>query len=90
MTNSEAIGQFKSRLEIKDYQDKIPEYYQAMELAVKALENQSKLEEQIVRELKNLIELIVEKYPFQGRYVKKNVAIDIVREAFKESEVPHE
>ncbi|MGO5053566.1 hypothetical protein ACTQ6A_13860 [Lachnospiraceae bacterium LCP25S3_G4] len=61
-----------------------------IEMAIQALENQSKLEEQIVRELENFIELIVKEYPFQGRYIKKNCAIDIVRNVFKEREVLHE
>lgn len=38
MTYQEAIQQFKERLAIQDYKEQIPEYYEAMELAVKALE----------------------------------------------------
>ena len=40
MTESEAIQQFKERIAIPDYKEQIPEYYEAMELAIKALENQ--------------------------------------------------
>ena len=40
MTESEAIEQFKERLTITDYKEQIPEYYKAMELAIKALEKQ--------------------------------------------------
>ena len=40
MTDSEAIEQFKERLAIPDYKEHIPEYYEAMELAIKALEKQ--------------------------------------------------
>lgn len=40
MTVDEAIKQFKERLGIPDYKTQIPEYYEAMELAVKALEKQ--------------------------------------------------
>ena len=38
MTESEAINQFKERIDIPDYKEQIPEYYKAMELAIKALE----------------------------------------------------
>ena len=40
MTDSEAIMKFKERLAIDDYKEQIPEYYEAMELAIKALEKQ--------------------------------------------------
>ena len=40
MTVDEAIEQFEERLQIPDYKTQIPEYYEAMELAVKALEKQ--------------------------------------------------
>jgi hypothetical protein len=40
MTEQEAIEQFEERLSISDYRCAIPEYYNAMELAVKALEKQ--------------------------------------------------
>ena len=35
MTEQEAIKEFEERLEIEDYRDNIPKYYEAMELAVK-------------------------------------------------------
>lgn len=35
MTEQEAIKKFKERLSIEDYRKQIPEYYEAMELAVK-------------------------------------------------------
>ena len=38
MTEQEAIGQFKERLAIEEFRQQIPEYYEAMELAVKSLE----------------------------------------------------
>ena len=38
MTEQEAIEQFKERLSIEEYRHQIPEYYEAMELAVKSLE----------------------------------------------------
>lgn len=38
MTEQEAIEQFKERLSIEDYKQQIPKYYEAMELAVKSLE----------------------------------------------------
>ena len=38
MTADEAINQFKERLEIPDYKTQIPEYYEAMELAIKVFE----------------------------------------------------
>ena len=38
MTEQEAIGQFQERLAIEEYRQQIPEYYEAMELAVKSLE----------------------------------------------------
>lgn len=38
MTEKEAIEQFKERLAIEDYRQQIPKYYEAMELAVKSLE----------------------------------------------------
>ena len=38
MTEQEAIEQFKERLSIEDYRKQIPEYYEAMVLAVKSLE----------------------------------------------------
>ena len=40
MTESKAIMKFKERLAIDDYKEQIPEYYEAMELAIKALEKQ--------------------------------------------------
>ena len=40
MTADEAIKQFEERLQIPDYKTQIPEYYEAMELAVEALEKQ--------------------------------------------------
>ena len=40
MTIDEAIKQFEERLEIPDYKTQIPEYYEAMELAVEVLEKQ--------------------------------------------------
>ena len=50
MTEQEAIEQFKERLPIGDYRKQIPEYYEAMELAVKSLEEiqqYRKLEERL-------------------------------------------
>ena len=38
MTEQEAIKEFEERLEIEDYRDNIPKYYEAMELAVKDME----------------------------------------------------
>ena len=40
MTNKEAIEQLRERLAITDYRQQIPEYYEAIELAVEALEKQ--------------------------------------------------
>ena len=37
MTDQEAIGQFQERLAIEEYRQQIPEYYEAIELAVKSL-----------------------------------------------------
>lgn len=42
MTNKEAIEQFKERLAITDYRKQIPEYYEAIEMAVEALEKADK------------------------------------------------
>ena len=42
MTNKEAIEQFKERLVITDYRQQIPEYYEAIEMAVEALEKADK------------------------------------------------
>ena len=42
MTNKEAIEQFKERLVITDYRKQIPEYYEAIEMAVDALEKADK------------------------------------------------
>ena len=38
MTNKEAIEQLRERLAITDYRQQIPEYYEAIELAIEALE----------------------------------------------------
>ena len=38
MTADEAIKQFEERLQIPDYKTQIPEYYEAMELAIKVFE----------------------------------------------------
>lgn len=38
MTIDESIEQFKERITITDYKEQIPEYYEAMEMAIKALE----------------------------------------------------
>ncbi|MGI6500326.1 MAG: hypothetical protein ACOX1S_05450 [Anaerostipes sp.] len=40
MTNEKAIEMLKKRLNIPDYRDQIPEYYETMEMAVQALEKQ--------------------------------------------------
>lgn len=40
MTVDEAIKQFEERLQIPDYETQIPKHYEAMELAVEALEKQ--------------------------------------------------
>ena len=42
MTEQEAIKEFEERLAIADFKDDIPEYYEAMELAVKSLEEVQK------------------------------------------------
>ena len=42
MTNKEAIEQVKERLAITDYRKQIPEYYEAIEMAIKALERANK------------------------------------------------
>ena len=42
MTIKEAIEQFKERLAITDYRKQIPEYYEAIEMAVDALEKADK------------------------------------------------
>ena len=40
MTNQEAIEQLRERLAITDYRQQIPEYYEAIGLAVEAIEKQ--------------------------------------------------
>ena len=40
MTEREAIKQFKERIDIPDYKEQIPEYYEAMEIAINAIEKQ--------------------------------------------------
>ena len=45
MTEMEAIKQFKDRIDIPDYKEQIPEYYEAMEMAINALEKQEKIKE---------------------------------------------
>lgn len=40
MTVQQAIEEFKKRLEIHDYEKQIPEYCEAMRMAINALENQ--------------------------------------------------
>ena len=42
MTNKEAIEQFKERLAITDYRKQISEYYEAIEMAIEALEKADK------------------------------------------------
>ena len=42
MTNKEAIEQLKERLAITDYRQQIPEYYEAIEMAVDAREKADK------------------------------------------------
>ena len=42
MTNKEAIEQLKERLAITDYRQQRPEYYEAIEMAVEALEKADK------------------------------------------------
>lgn len=39
----EAANEFKARLQINDYKDSIPEYYEAMEIAVKCIHAQIRL-----------------------------------------------
>lgn len=48
MTNKEAIEQLRERLAITDYRQQIPEYYEAIELAVEALERQ--MQKKVVEE----------------------------------------
>ena len=50
MTNKEAIEQFKERLVITDYRQQIPEYYEAIEMAVDALEKADKYKWHDLRE----------------------------------------
>ena len=38
MDRKEAIAEFKERLAITDYKEHIPEYYEAIELAIEALQ----------------------------------------------------
>ena len=45
MTESEAIKQFKERIDIPDYKEQIHEYYEAMEMAINALEKQEKIKD---------------------------------------------
>ena len=42
MTNKEAIEQLKERLAITDHRQQIPEYYEAIEMAVEALKKADK------------------------------------------------
>ena len=56
MTNKEAIEQLRERLAITDYKQQIPEYYEAIELAVEALE---KVE---------AYERFIEDFVFEGGY----------------------
>lgn len=46
MTEQQAAEQFKERLAIPDYKGDIPEYYEAMEMAVKALENSQNIKKE--------------------------------------------
>lgn len=57
---------FKSRLEIPDYEKQIPEYYQAMRMAVEALEVMIELEKRkfTLSDLENYIK-------FEDECVKK-------------------
>ena len=45
MTNKEAIEQFKERLAITDYRKQKPEYYEAIEMAIAALERCNVIEQ---------------------------------------------
>ena len=45
MTNKEAIEQLKERLAITDYRQQIPEYYEAIEMAIAALERCNVIEQ---------------------------------------------
>ena len=69
MTNKEAIVEFKQRLPIKDCKEQIPEYYSAMELAISALEENSKLKAEI-EQLKAELEQSV-KLPCKERFYKE-------------------
>ena len=42
MDRKEAIAEFKERLAITDYKEQIPEYYEAIELAIEALQEQER------------------------------------------------
>ena len=79
MTEQEAIKEFEERLAIADFKDDIPEYYEAMELAVKSLEEiQQYRAIGTVEECKNSVLKILEAY---------NKAIDDFKEElFKNSE----
>lgn len=82
MDRKQAIEIFKSRLEISDYEKQIPEYYQAMRMAVEALEAMIELEKRkfTLSDLENYIK-------FEDECVKKNFTFKSLIEA-REKQTP--
>ena len=87
MTIDEAIKQFEERLQIPDYKTKIPEYYEAMELAIKAFEEiQQYRELGAVEEIADCIKQSEEEFNMLMEY--RNIGTIEEFKALKEKNTP--
>ena len=78
MYREKAIADFKERLAINDYKEHIPEYYEAIELAIEALQEQERIIKQL-EELRDEPLMHCSEDYWEGHYIAAKEAIAIVR-----------
>ena len=78
MDRKEAIAEVKERLAITDYKEHIPEYYEAIELAIEALQEQERIIKQL-EELRDEPLMHCSEDYWEGHYIAAKEAIAIVR-----------
>ena len=78
MDREKAIAEFKERLAITDYKEHIPEYYEAIELAIEALKEKERIIKQL-EELRDEPLMYCSEDYLEGQKKKKKEAIAIVR-----------
>ena len=78
MDREKAIAEFKERLAITDYKEHIPEYYDAIELAIEALQEQERIIKQL-EELRDEPLMHCSEDYWEGHYMAAKEAIAIVK-----------